>query len=100
MQTENLADLVNIAASLKNNYNMVPCAVAVQGEPMPNALKRLSDGYDAAQQADEPAVGLAAPGQRFGRPAWLSQSHAIRSQLHISANEANSWQTRTMDARG
>jgi hypothetical protein len=33
MQKENLADLVNIVASLKNKYSIVPFAVAVQGEP-------------------------------------------------------------------
>jgi hypothetical protein len=66
MQTENLADLVNIAASLKHKYSMVPFAVAVQGKPIPNAL--LSDGYDAAQQTNEPAAGLAAPAQSFGLP--------------------------------
>jgi hypothetical protein len=30
MRTENLADLVNIAASLKNKYSMVPFAVHAQ----------------------------------------------------------------------
>jgi hypothetical protein len=37
MQKENLTDLVNIVSSLKNKY-IVPFAVAVQGEPVPNAL--------------------------------------------------------------
>lgn len=38
MQKENLTDLVNIVTSLKNKYSIVPFAVAVQGEPVPNAL--------------------------------------------------------------
>lgn len=38
MQKENLADLVNIVASPKNKYSIVPFAVAVQGEPVPNAI--------------------------------------------------------------
>ena len=38
MQRENLTDLVNIVASLKNKYSIVPFAVTVQGEPVPNAL--------------------------------------------------------------
>jgi hypothetical protein len=38
MQKENLTDLVNIVSSLKNKYSIVPFAVAVQGEPVPNAL--------------------------------------------------------------
>jgi hypothetical protein len=38
MQKENLADLVTIVASLKNKYAIVPFAVAVRGEPVPNAL--------------------------------------------------------------
>jgi hypothetical protein len=35
MQKESLTDLVNIVSSLKNEYSI---AVAVQGEPVPNAL--------------------------------------------------------------
>ena len=38
MQKENLTDLVNIVPSLKNKYSIVPFAVAVQGEPVRNAL--------------------------------------------------------------
>jgi hypothetical protein len=38
MQKENLTDLVNIITSLKNKYSIVPFAVAVHGEPVPNAL--------------------------------------------------------------
>jgi hypothetical protein len=38
VQKENLTDLVNIVSSLKNKYSIVPFAVAVQGEPVPNAL--------------------------------------------------------------
>jgi hypothetical protein len=38
MQKENQTDMVNIFTSLKNKYSIVPCAVAVQGEPVPNAL--------------------------------------------------------------
>ena len=38
MQKENLTDLVCIVVSLKNKYSIVPFAVIVQGEPIPNAL--------------------------------------------------------------
>jgi hypothetical protein len=38
MQKENLTDLVNIVTSLKNKYGIVPFAVVVQGEPVPNFL--------------------------------------------------------------
>jgi len=38
MQRENLTDLVNIIASLKNKYSIIPFAVTVQGEPLPTAL--------------------------------------------------------------
>ena len=38
MQKENLTDLVSIVATLKNKYSIVPFAVTVQGEPVPNAL--------------------------------------------------------------
>jgi len=38
MQKENLTDLVNIIASLKNKYSIIPFAVAVQGEQVPTAL--------------------------------------------------------------
>ncbi|HSC44793.1 MAG TPA: hypothetical protein VLC94_03130 [Candidatus Acidoferrum sp.] len=38
MQKENLIDLVNIIASLKNKYSIIPFAVSVQGEPLPSAL--------------------------------------------------------------
>jgi hypothetical protein len=42
MQKENLADLVNIVASLKNKYGIVPFAAAVQGEPIRYALTAIS----------------------------------------------------------
>jgi hypothetical protein len=38
MQKENQTDMVNIFTSLKNKYSIVPCAVAVQGEPVANTL--------------------------------------------------------------
>jgi len=38
MQKENPTDLANIVTGLKNKYSIVPFAVAVQGEPVPNAL--------------------------------------------------------------
>src|SRR5689334_11122396 len=38
LQKENLIDLVGIIASLKNKYRIIPFAVTVQGEPVPNAL--------------------------------------------------------------
>ncbi|HVO58130.1 MAG TPA: hypothetical protein VMT51_10580 [Dongiaceae bacterium] len=46
MQRENLTDLIGIIASLKNKYSIIPFAVAVQGEPVPNALtaRYLMDG--------------------------------------------------------
>ena len=38
MQKENLADLVNIVAILNNKHSIVPFAVAVHGELVPNAI--------------------------------------------------------------
>jgi hypothetical protein len=45
MQEENLADLVNIVASLNNKHSIVPFAVAVQGEAVRYAITaRYLDG--------------------------------------------------------
>jgi hypothetical protein len=46
VEKENLTDLVSIITSLKNKYSIVPFAVSVQGEPVPNALtaRYLMDG--------------------------------------------------------
>jgi hypothetical protein len=38
MKKDDLMDLVGIIASLKNRYSIIPFAVTVQGELLPNAL--------------------------------------------------------------
>lgn len=38
LEKENLADLVNIASSLKNKYGIAPYATDVVGSPVPNGL--------------------------------------------------------------
>jgi hypothetical protein len=38
IEKENLADLVNIASSLKNKYGIAPYATAAVGSPVPNGL--------------------------------------------------------------
>jgi hypothetical protein len=99
IRKENLADLVDIAASLKNKNSIVPFTVAVQGEPVPNAptARYLMDTM-LLNKLMNLLSGHATPGRRFARPAWLFQSHEIRSQRHTWRMKANFWQTRTMDA--
>ena len=65
IQKENLTDLVHIVTSLKNKYSIVPFVVAVQGEPVRNALaaRYLMDTL-LRNQLMEPAARHASPAQR------------------------------------